>query len=185
MKTPDKPEEIEKWCELYVTSDALKKAGYNASTKMYPANYLSNCTECGQPWAEPAIHECQREAIDSGDAPMWCSQPVCFVSAQHPDSTPSVWFPGSGLFYSYRQCGSFDAFSMGRGSCESIEECTAENGCEVATILDDPFCCIEVPNTTDDGTVAVAAAKQRANFLLVGAVLGFTILASSRYELSV
>merc|ERR1719464_1534951 len=105
MKTPNAPiQELEKLCELQVTRAALENGGYDTDTKVHPASYLSNCTQCGQVWAEPAITECQREAIDNGDAPLWCSQPACFVSAEYDDAEPSVWFPGSGLFYSYRQC---------------------------------------------------------------------------------
>jgi hypothetical protein len=167
-------EGLEKACQLYVTKAALGKAGYNASTKIYPASYYSNCTECGQPWAEPAIHECRREAIESGDAPVWCSQPVCFVSAQHPNSAPSVWFQGAGLFYSYQQCGSFDVFSLGSGSCKSIGDCPAEDGCEVATSLDDPFCCIEIPNTTTIEQVSASTANHLAKLTMIS----FAILAS-------
>jgi hypothetical protein len=170
MKTPNASvDELEKSCELYVTRSALGKAGFDADTKLYPASYLSNCTQCGQVWAEPAINECRREAIDSGDAPLWCSQPVCFVSAAYDDAEPSVWFPGSRLFYSYRQCGSMDLFSMGRESCASINKCNVDDGCERTTVLDDPVCCLNI----SDGTVGeVSAGGPLAKFgLLVGAVI--------------
>ena len=176
MKTPNAAlAELNKSCELYVTRAALEKGGYDANTTKYPASYLSNCTQCGQVWAEPAIKECSRESIDSGDAPAWCSQSICFVSPEHADAEPSVWFPGSGLFYSYRQCGSMDLFSLGKESCASIGKCKADQGCEVATNLDDPFCCVKILNETGVASDAFVASPLAKFGMLTGAMVGWSI----------
>lgn len=68
----------------------------------YPAYFGGYC----QAWDEHYTEVC-----DHSDAADYCASRWCYVDEHCPTATASIYFVGSGLYYSYEDCGAGDTFT--------------------------------------------------------------------------
>jgi len=96
--------------------DFVKKEGTNSTVTYLPSTYGSYCA----PWEHTYDHRCKAEF-----PPAFCAQTWCYVrkACELPDVKKSLFFPGTTLYYSYKQCGSFDAYTAFECHKKSEEEC--------------------------------------------------------------
>jgi len=96
--------------------DYVKKEDKNSTDAYLPSAYGSHCAA----WELEFDSRCKTEF-----PPAFCTQKWCYVKkdCELTDVKKSLFFPGTTLYYSYRQCGSFDAYTAFDCYGKSEEEC--------------------------------------------------------------
>jgi len=121
----------------------ISRAGEDGKSTYLPADYGESC----KAWEDEADPKCQSEY-----PPAYCQNKWCYVSkdCKAADKKKTLYFEGHELYFSYKNCGSFDAFTAmaclsktqewcldpcawNNGQCQNkLCQCTAENHFDAA-----------------------------------------------------
>ncbi|CAJ1398790.1 unnamed protein product [Effrenium voratum] len=90
------------------------EATVSGSTVDYPATYGNYCGKQAEPGSSSCWNLTNDMELPTADQAGWCNDPWCYVdpcTCPVADLAMSSYFPGSGLYYSYSNCGGVDTFT--------------------------------------------------------------------------
>mmetsp|Transcript_12164 Transcript_12164/g.28383 ORF Transcript_12164/g.28383 Transcript_12164/m.28383 type:complete len:476 (+) Transcript_12164:71-1498(+) len=137
--------------------NAMIDATVSGNVVPYPAFYGNYCGKQPEPGSSSCYNLTTMTELPTAEQAGWCNDPWCYVdpcSCPVEDLTLTSYFPGSGLYYSYSNCGGVDTFS-------SSDNQNVDAGCAATyTPVDNAACLLKMSNAQPKVNCGAAWAKE-------------------------